>query len=85
MLDKLRLLAAISDIAHPSWRASSVGVYRLWRDSGYAIGALLAGALADLFGVSWAIGVIAGVTMLSGLLAQAVMGETLPRRQHPPI
>ena len=77
MLDKLRLLAAISDIAHPSWRASSVGVYRLWRDSGYAIGALLAGALA--------IGVIAGVTMLSGLLAQAVMGETLPRRQHPPI
>lgn len=79
------LLAAISDVAHPSWRASSVGVYRLWRDSGYAIGALLAGGLADLFGVSWAIGVIAGVTALSGVLAQAVMVETLPRRQHPPI
>jgi MFS family permease len=79
------LLAAISDVAHPTWRASSVGVYRLWRDSGYAIGALLAGGLADLFGVSWAIGVIAGVTALSGVLAQVVMAETLPRRSHPPI
>ena len=78
------LLAAISDVAHPTWRASSVGVYRLWRDSGYAIGALLAGGLADLFGVSWAIGVIAGVTALSGVLAQLVMAETLPRRLHPP-
>jgi MFS family permease len=79
------LLAAISDVAHPSWRASSVGVYRLWRDSGYAIGALLAGGLADLFGVSWAIGVIAGLTVLSGVLAQVVMAETLPRRPRPPI
>jgi MFS family permease len=41
------LLAAISDVAHPEWRASAVGVYRLWRDSGYAIGALLAGVLAE--------------------------------------
>ena len=49
------LLAAISDVAHPEWRASAVGVYRLWRDSGYAIGALLAGVLAGLFGVPWAI------------------------------
>jgi len=76
------LLAAISDVAHPSWRGSAVGVYRLWRDSGYAIGALLAGVLADLFGVSWAIGVIGGLTFLSGVLAQAVMSETLPSRQH---
>ena len=72
------LLATIADVAHPDWRASAVGVYRLWRDSGYAIGALLAGVLADLFGVSWAIGVIAGLTVLSGVLAQAVMAETLP-------
>jgi hypothetical protein len=57
-----------------------VGVYRLWRDSGYAIGALLAGVLADLFGVSWAIGVIGGVTFLSGGIIQAVMTETLARR-----
>jgi MFS family permease len=75
------LLAAISDVAHPQWRASAVGVYRLWRDGGYAIGALLAGALADLFGVSWAIGVIAGMTALSGMLAQFVMQETAPH-QH---
>jgi MFS family permease len=75
------LLAAISDVAHPEWRASAVGVYRLWRDSGYAIGALLAGVLADLFGVSWAIGVIAGVTFLSGVVAQKVMAETLPRKR----
>ena len=76
------LLAAVSDVVHPSWRASAVGVYRLWRDSGYAIGALLAGVLADLFGVSWAIGVIAALTALSGVVAQAVMAETLPRLQH---
>ncbi len=74
------LLAAVSDVAHPDWRASAVGVYRLWRDSGYAIGALLAGVLADLFGVPWAIGVIAGVTFLSGIVAQGVMQETLPRK-----
>src|SRR5439155_9408704 len=47
------LLAAVGDVAHPRWRASAVGVYRLWRDSGYAVGALLAGALADLFGMGW--------------------------------
>ena len=75
------LLAAVSDVVHPSWRASAVGVYRLWRDSGYAIGALLAGVLADLFGTSWAIGVIAGVTILSGIVVYGMMGETLPSRQ----
>ena len=74
------LLAAVSDVVHPSWRASAVGVYRLWRDSGYAIGALLAGVVADLFGVSWAIGVIAGVTFLSGVVVFGVMRETLPRK-----
>jgi len=82
------LLAAVSDVAHPAWRASAVGVYRLWRDSGYAIGALLAGVLADLFGVSWAIGVIAGVTFLSGLVVSLVMRETLPLKpvtQIPPL
>lgn len=71
------LLAAISDVAHPSWRASSVGVYRLWRDSGYAIGALLSGILADLLGLGWAIGAIAGLTALSGLIVAGVMYETL--------
>src|SRR6266566_4700451 len=72
------LLAAVSDVVHPSWRASAVGVYRLWRDSGYAIGALLAGVLADLFGVSWAIGVVSALTFLSGVVVAMMMRETLP-------
>ncbi len=72
------LLATIGDVAHPSWRASAVGVYRLWRDSGYAVGALLAGVLADLVGTSWAIGVIGGLTLLSGVVVGTVMRETLP-------
>src|SRR6476646_1698661 len=46
------LLAAIGDVVHPGWRASAVGVYRLWRDLGYAVGALLSGIIADLFGVA---------------------------------
>ena len=75
------LLAAISDVAHPEWRASAVGVYRLWRDSGYAIGALLAGVLADLFGVPWAIIGIGSLTILSGVVAKIVMSETLHRKQ----
>jgi MFS family permease len=73
------LLAAISDVAHPARRGSAVGVYRLWRDSGYAVGALLAGVLAERFGFSWAIVAIAVVTALSGALAQVVMAETRPR------
>ena len=72
------LLAAIGDVAHPDWRASAVGVYRLWRDSGYVVGALLAGFAADLLGTEWAIGVIAALTALSGAVAAAVMRETLP-------
>ncbi|HEX9842479.1 MAG TPA: MFS transporter, partial [bacterium] len=70
------LLAAVSDVAHPAWRASAVGVYRLWRDGGYAIGALLSGVLADALGMAWAIGAIAGVTALSGLVTAFVMYET---------
>lgn len=75
------LLAAIGDVAHPEWRASSVGVYRLWRDGGYAVGALLAGAIADLLGLRWAIGVVAFVTFASGLVALTVMAETLASRR----
>jgi len=56
------LLAAIGDVAHPSWRASSVGVYRLWRDLGYAIGAVLAGITADLFGLPAAMWLVAALT-----------------------
>lgn len=73
------LLAAIGDVAHPRWRGSAVGIYRLWRDSGYAVGALLAGAVADLFGMAWAIGVVALLTLASGLAVAWRMPETLRR------
>ncbi len=75
------LLAAISDVAHPDWRASAVGVYRLWRDGGYAVGALLAGVLADLLGVPWAIGAVAVLTFVSGAVVLGRMYETLPAKR----
>ncbi len=71
------LLAAIGDVAHPSWRASSVGVYRLWRDSGYATGALVAGVTADLFGITAAVWLVAAITLLSGVVVALRMRETL--------
>jgi MFS family permease len=70
-------LAAVGDVAHPRWRGSALGVYRLWRDSGYAVGALLAGALADLFGMALSIGAVALLTLASGLLVIVRMPETL--------
>jgi MFS family permease len=73
------LLATIGDVAHPSWRASAVGVYRLWRDLGYAIGAILAGLTADAFGPEAAIWLVAALTGLSGAVSAARMRETLPR------
>ena len=71
------LLAAIGDVAHPSWRASAVGIYRLWRDLGYAIGALLAGVTADAFGLPAAMWLIATLTFVSGLVSAVRMSETL--------
>lgn len=71
------LLATIGDVAHPSWRASSVGIYRLWRDSGYAIGAIIAGIVADFFGLKSAIWLIAALTFLSGLIVVLRQKETL--------
>jgi MFS family permease len=71
------LLAAIGDIAHPSWRASSIGVYRLWRDLGYAVGAVLAGFTADVFGLGAAMWLVAALTFASGAVAAVRMTETL--------
>ncbi len=70
------LLAAIGDVAHPAWRARAVGVYRLWRDGGFAVGALLAGILADAYGIRTATTVVAALTAASGLLAAIRMYET---------
>ena len=72
------LLAAVGDVAYPAWRATSVGVYRFWRDLGYAVGALMAGMVAALFGLVWAVHVAGILTALSGLLVWAQMKETLP-------
>lgn len=71
------LLAAIGDVAHPRWRASAVGVYRLWRDLGYALGALIAGVTADLLGVRASIWLVAALTLASGLVVATRMRETL--------
>jgi len=71
------LLAAIGDVTHPSWRASAVGVYRLWRDSGYAVGAIIAGLTADAFGLIPAVLVVAAITALSGAVVAIRMQETL--------
>ena len=77
------LLAAIGDVAHPLWRGSAVGVYRLWRDSGYALGALLAGGLADRFGMVAAILTIGALTVASGGLVAVRMPETLSAPRGP--
>ncbi|MBI3670803.1 MAG: MFS transporter [Acidobacteria bacterium] len=71
------LLAAISDVAHPEWRATTMGVYRFWRDLGYAIGALISGVIADLLGMRAAIQVVAVLTLISGLQVAIRMRETL--------
>lgn len=73
------LLAAIGDVAHPKWRASAVGIYRLWRDSGYAVGAIIAGVTADLFGLRSAIWLVACITFISGLVVAVRQSETLRR------
>jgi MFS family permease len=72
------LLAAITDHAHPLWRASSLGVYRFWRDLGYAVGALLSGIVADMVGLGAAIHLVALLTLLSGVLVIRAMGEPAP-------
>jgi MFS family permease len=72
------LLAAITDHAHPTWRASSLGVYRFWRDLGYAVGALLSGLVADLVGLEAAIHLVAALTLASGLVVARLMGTSAP-------
>jgi MFS family permease len=73
------LLAAITDHAHPTWRATSLGVYRFWRDLGYAVGALLSGVVADLVGLAAAIHLVAALTLISGLVVVRAMGKPSAR------
>ncbi|MCM3089045.1 MFS transporter [Bhargavaea ginsengi] len=72
------LQAAISDVAQPEWRASSMGVYRFWRDSGYAFGAIFAGLLTDILNVEWAIGLVALLPFSAALISAMRLNETLP-------
>ncbi|MDX8048447.1 MFS transporter, partial [Lentzea sp. BCCO 10_0798] len=75
------LLATIGDVAHPAWRARAVGVYRLWRDGGFAVGALLGGIVADLWGLRAAVWVVAVLTALSGIVVAVRMYETHSNRK----
>jgi MFS family permease len=72
------LLAAITDHTHPAWRATSLGVYRFWRDLGYAVGALLSGAVADFVGLGAAIHLVAALTFVSGLVVARAMRQPRP-------
>jgi MFS family permease len=69
------LIASVSDASHPAWRARSLSVYRFWRDLGYAIGALSAGIMTDLFGASWAIAAVGVLTFASGAVVSVAMTE----------
>ena len=74
------LIASVSDASHPSWRARSLSVYRFWRDLGYAIGALSAGIMADLFGAASAIAAAGVLSIVSGTIVALLMSERVRRR-----
>ncbi|MFC7616432.1 MFS transporter [Actinokineospora soli] len=73
------LLAVVGDVAHPAWRARAVGAYRLWRDGGFAVGAVVSGVVADLWGLRAAVWVVAAITAASGVVVAVRMYETSPR------
>jgi MFS family permease len=70
------LLAVIADVAEPVWRGSAVGVYRLWRDLGFAIGAIVAGVVTDAVGIAAAVWLVAAITAASGIVVLVRMRET---------
>ena len=77
------LMSAIGDVAHPTWRASAVGVYRLCRDLGYAFGAVIAGVVADEFGLTAALGAVAALRLFVGFSLVARLGDTVLARPGP--
>ena len=79
------LIAVIADVAAPSWRASAIGVYRLWRDLGFAVGAIVSGLVADALDIPTAILLVAALTAVSGHIAAVLLDETRPLRETPAI
>jgi MFS family permease len=77
------LLAAVADVADPGWRGSALGVYRMWRDLGFAAGAIVVGLLADRLGLSGGIGAVAAITAASAGVVAIRMVETHPRSSSP--
>ena len=76
------LLAAVADAATPTWRGAAIGVYRLWRDLGFAAGAIVAGVLSDRVGMPFAIAAVGALTVVSGLIVLVRMRETLPQHRE---
>ncbi|MDV2978583.1 UNVERIFIED_CONTAM: MFS transporter [Actinomycetes bacterium ARC8] len=77
------LLATVGDVAHPSWRGRAVGVYRVWRDLGYAVGAIIGGIIADLFGLNAGVWMAAALSAAAGLIVAIRMYETHPPHPRP--
>ena len=79
------LITAVSDTAHPAWRGGALGVYRLWRDGGYAVGPLVLGGIAAAGGITAAFWAAAALMVASGLVLLLSFHETEPsRRTSPP-
>ncbi|WP_131458502.1 MFS transporter, partial [Jiulongibacter sediminis] len=72
-------LAAIADYTHPEQRANSIGVFRLWRDLGYAIGAIITGIIADIWGILPSIGLIGSLTIVSSFILLFRMNTSLEK------
>jgi MFS family permease len=77
------LIAAVGDVAHPRWRATAVGVYRLWRDTGYVVGGLLGGIVADAFDLRAAVWTVAVLSMLSGAVVAVRMRPAVATASTP--
>jgi MFS family permease len=78
------LLAAVGDVAHPTWRGRAVGIYRVWRDLGYAVGALMGGVVADVWNLRTAVWAAAAISGVSALVVAIRMYETHPRSDTAP-
>ncbi|MDA8116618.1 MAG: MFS transporter [Actinomycetota bacterium] len=78
------LITAVGDSAHPAWRGGALGVYRLWRDAGYAIGPLLLGGVAAFWGMTAAMWTGVVVVLASGVVTAALLSETSPSRAMQP-